>query len=215
MAQGIGRSEGYDPPHGRWLYIDESRAEEHSFREEALQRIDAFWSALARRSDDLKALFSKRQRWDLPAFMAEHLLERAILLVAKTPNLELWRAAHGPAPFYDERFTRGGETFAYVKLDGSAGLDEEKFADKAEIEDALDELLLPAGLGCQIGGGTGLRYSYIDLALTDRRRALPAICERLRAGNVPRRSWIQFFARNLQSEWIGIYADSPPPPMGG
>jgi hypothetical protein len=135
------------------------------------------------------------------------------LFVAKTPNLDLWRATRAPR-FYDERFSGTGETFCYLKLDGSQGLDEEKFADKAAIEDALDELLLPAGLGCQIGGGTGLRYSYIELALNDFERALPAIRKLLIEGNVPKRSWILFHHCERRTEWIGIYDDSPPPPEG-
>ncbi len=50
-----------------------------------------------------------------------------------------------------------------------------KFADKSEIEDALDAVLRPQKFGCHIGGGTGLRYSYIDLALTDVNRGVDAI----------------------------------------
>jgi hypothetical protein len=138
--------------------------------------------------------------------------EQHDLFVAKTPHLPLWQAAHLRS-FYDERFSRCGEIFAYLKLDGSQGLDEEKFADKSEIEDALDAVLMPANLGCQIGGGTGLRYSYIDLALTDLDKAVDAIRARLREGNVPRRSWIQFFNAEWRQEWIGVYPDSPPPPL--
>lgn len=416
MGRGMGHTEAFDPPHGRWQLIDERREDEREFRARALARIDAFWSALASRTGDLEALFKRQQDWDLPAFMAEHLgavhpelmwefgpgargsghrlvitpesarhlrpllgtlLERAPqlpgwefygyrlpedaamaehtvqartqgslanvkvrlqpteagqvkltflspsatrdpeqaqqdafvaaetllgeevldhwidvidaeplparklaifrwfgsskddpgwlelselkpavdqavaryreglrsvphhvwtrdaswtllelkpeqaedypeqvdLFVGKTPHLELWRAARDGGAFHDERFSRVGETFCYVKLDGSQGLDAEKFADKAEIEDAIDKVLEPSGLGCQIGGGTGLRYSYIDLALTDRERGLQAVCERLRAGNVPRRSWVQFFGRDQRREWLGIYPDSPPPPL--
>ena len=110
-------------------------------------------------------------------------------------------------------FSRCGETFCYIKIDGSEGLDEEKFADKAQIEDALDEVLRPDRLGCQIGGGSGLRYSYIDLALADLERGIDVVRKRLQKGNVPRRSWIQFFDADLAAEWVGIYDDSPPPPI--
>jgi hypothetical protein len=140
-------------------------------------------------------------------------VEQRDLFVAKTPHLAQWKAAHIHPAFYDERFSRCGEIFAYVKLDGSQGLDQEKFADKAEIEDALDAALAPGKLGCQIGGGTGVRYSYIDLALTDLDGGIDAVRARLRAGNVPRRSWIQFFNADWRHEWIGIYPDSPPPPI--
>jgi hypothetical protein len=101
-----------------------------------------------------------------------------------------------------------------VKLDGRGGLDEEHFADKSEIEDALDAALVPAGLGCHVGGGTGRWYSYVDLALTDVDRGCEIVKAVLRAGNVPRRSWILFFDDEWAHEWIGIYDDSPAPPMG-
>lgn len=133
------------------------------------------------------------------------------LFVATTCNRVLWETAHGGAAFYSGRFSRCQETFCFVKLDGSAGLNEEKFADKGEIEDALDAVLKPKKLGCHIGGGTGLRYSYIDLALTKVEPAIKAIRKRLQAGNVPRRSWLLFFDADLVGEWVGIYDDSPPP----
>lgn len=137
---------------------------------------------------------------------------QADLFVARTPSLELWRATRNEG-FYDARFARRGETFCYIKLDSSAGLDEERFADKSELEDAIDAILRPDGLGCQIGGGTGLKYSYIELALTDCAKALPAIRRRLAEGNVPKRSWILFHNCERETEWIGIYDDTPVPPQ--
>lgn len=97
---------------------------------------------------------------------------------------ESWRAANAAATAWPRtrRWPSRGGTFCYLKLDGSQGLDIEKFADKGELEDAIDAVLEPAGLGCQIGGGTGRRYSHIDLALTERERGLLAVCERLAAG---------------------------------
>ncbi len=160
--------------------------------------------------------WTENAKWSLlklePA-PAEDYPEQFDLIVATTSNLPFWRATHSAALFYDERFSRTGESFAYIKLHGSQGLDTELFADKAEIEDAVDAVLKPSGLGCQIGGGTGLRYSYIDLALTRLDDAIRAVCGRLRASNVPRRSWIQFYNADLKNEWVGVYADSPAPPM--
>ena len=134
------------------------------------------------------------------------------LLVGRTPLEEMWKAAHRRVPFSSCRFSGVGETFCYIKLDGSEGLDCEGFADKSEIEDALDELLRPRGLGCQIGGGTGLRYSYVDLALTDVDSAIPAIRARLQEGRLPKRSWLLFFDDIYRDEWIGIWDDTPAPP---
>jgi len=138
--------------------------------------------------------------------------QRQDLFVAIGTNQGLWRALHEDNGFYSERYSRHGESFCYLKLDGSAGLDEEKFPDRASIEDALNETLVPARVGCVIGGGTGLRYSYIDLALADVDAAVPLINSRLRAGNINRRTWLLFFDAPLANEWIGMYDDSPAPP---
>jgi hypothetical protein len=151
--------------------------------------------------------------WELTPREADDYPEQYDLFVGKSANAAFWMAAHGDGLFYSERFSRCGETFCYVKIDGSEASDEELFADKSEIEDALDEVLRPNRLGCQIGGGTGLRYSYIDLALVELPQGIEAIRRRLQEGNVTKRSWIQFFDSDLAAEWIGIYDDSPPPPM--
>jgi hypothetical protein len=151
--------------------------------------------------------------WELTPPSMDDCPEQRDLFVARSPNPGAWTAAHSSDLFYSGRFTRCGETFCYVKIDGSEALDATHFADKAEIEDALDEVLVPARLGCQIGGGTGQCYSYIDLALIDLDRGLDAVCQRLRQGNVPKQTWIQFFDTDLVCEWIGIYDDTPPPPM--
>ncbi|HWB59239.1 MAG TPA: hypothetical protein VG733_07095, partial [Chthoniobacteraceae bacterium] len=135
------------------------------------------------------------------------------MYVGKTMFPDMWMCAHDNQPFDSCRFSKHGEVFAYLKIDGSEGVDEEKFADKSEIEDALDDLLVPEGLGAVIGGGTGKRYSYIDVALLDVKHGIEAIKQRMREGNVPERSWILFFDSNLQDEWVGIYDDTPPPPL--
>jgi hypothetical protein len=67
-------------------------------------------------------------------------------------------------------------------------------------------------VGAVLGGGTGLRYAYIDLALADISAALPVIRGCLRNLQIPKRSWLQFFDATLSQEWIGIYDDSPMPP---
>ena len=132
------------------------------------------------------------------------------LLVARTPRLELWQRAHGGGVFSSRRFSRCDETFCFLKIDGrNAVMD---FQDKAAIEDALAPVLAREGLGAVIGGGTGLRYSYIDLALTDVERAIPLIRGTLRAGKIVNRSWLQFFDDSLAAEWVGMWPDTPPPP---
>ncbi len=151
--------------------------------------------------------------WELKPETADDYVEQSDLIVGKSANPAMWTAARNNELFCSDRFSRCHEKFCYVKIDGSDGFDESEFADKSEVEDALDEALKPQKLGCQVGGGTGLRYSYIDLALTDVNQGIEAIKQRLRSGKVPKRSWILFYDSDLAAEWIGIYDDSPPPPM--
>jgi len=81
-----------------------------------------------------------------------------------------------------------------------------------KIEDALDDALARDGLGIHVSGGTGLRYSYIDLALTDLERGVERSRRALRKVGVDDRSWIQFFDADLSAEWVGVYPETPPPP---
>jgi len=134
------------------------------------------------------------------------------MLVAKTMDFELWRAQHGRRPFHSRRFSRSGEVMGTLKIDGADALAEGGLSDKAAIEDAVTAALEPGGLGGHIGGGTGLRYSYIDLALTDVPAAMEALRPVLRAGKLPRRTWLQFFDADLADEWIPLWDDAPPPP---
>ena len=138
---------------------------------------------------------------------------RADLVTGLTLDPALWKASLA-GRFDSSRFSRSGETFCYVKIDGTDGLTGSEFEDRGAIEDALDEMLRSGGLGCVIGAGTGLRYSYVDLALTDLDAGLSAARARLAQGAVPRRSWIQFLDMEWAREWIGIHPDTPTPPLG-
>jgi len=150
--------------------------------------------------------------WKLESKEADDYPEQYDLIVGRSAVPEMWNNAHSGTSFYSERFSRCGEIFCYVKIDGADGLDEERFEDKAEIEDALDAALRPLGVGCVVGGGTGMRYSYVDLAVTDVERATELIRRVLREGNIPQRSWILFFDSEWRDEWIGIWETTPAPP---
>lgn len=202
------------PKRGFLSLVGKGRPEPDSVPLEQMKRQvdDAIGSVIRTLTD--RATESETGSWSLLELKPERkddYPQQADLFVAKTPSLDLWRATRADG-FYDKRFSRHGETFCYLKLDGSAGLDEEKFADKGEIEDAMDALLRPAGWGCQIGGGTGLKYSYVEMALKNCAKALPAVRQRLADGNVPKRSWILFHNCEREIEWIGVYDDSPAPP---
>jgi hypothetical protein len=134
------------------------------------------------------------------------------MFVGRSMHPDMWMAAHSDAPFYSERFSAHGETFCYVKIDGTVDLSGELFKDKAEIENALDAVLIPAKTGAGVGGGTGLRYSYIDLALSDLEKGISQIIGVLREGKINERTWILFFDDIYREEWVGVWDHSPPPP---
>jgi hypothetical protein len=138
--------------------------------------------------------------------------ERNDLFLATSMYSEVLVATFGGQPFYSERHSRCGESFVYVKLDDDGVADKARLDIRSARQDALNVALQDNERGCVIGGGTGHRYSYIDLALTDLPKSLEIVRDTLRRLNVPRRSWIQFLDSNLCGEWIGIQDDTPAPP---
>jgi hypothetical protein len=144
------------------------------------------------------------QRGDYP--------ERSDMLVGYTVVPALWERLGSSESLRSADFSNCGETFCYLKLDGINGLAGSAFADKSEIEDALDEALRSVKVGCVIGGGTGLRYSYVDFAITDVPIACGIIRKILCSGKIPRRSWIMFFDSDRKDEWIGVWDETPVPP---
>jgi hypothetical protein len=178
-------------------------------RAEVTARVDALRAALPDRPcldrDDQWTL------WKLEPERADDYPGQADLFIGKSMVPAMWNALRSDRAFFSDSFSRHGELFCTVKLDGSEGLSEEGFGDKAEIEDTLDAALREARAGCFIGGGTGLRYSYVDLALLDAERGIEIARDVLRGGHVPRRSWIVFFDSALAREWVGVWPDSPAP----
>jgi hypothetical protein len=61
----------------------------------------------------------------------------------------------------------------------------------------------------QFGGGTGRQCTYIDLALAELPSAIEIIRKSMRAGRIPRRSWLLFYDCEWADEWIGIRPDTP------
>lgn len=129
-----------------------------------------------------------------------------------SPSFELSKAAQVSDRFWSERFSRHGEVFAYVKIDGSEGLEGSGFEDREAIENVLDAALRPNRVGCVLGAGNGARYSYVDLALLDVEAAIAATTSALSDGRIPKRSWVLFYDREWSDEWVGVYAETPPPP---
>jgi hypothetical protein len=138
---------------------------------------------------------------------------RSDLFIGHTVVPALWERLSSPEPVRSSDFSACGEIFCYLKIDGIDGLEGSAFADKSQIEDTLDEALRHFKIGCVIGSGTGLRYSYVDFAITDVPTACDVIRKVLRAGKIPTRSWILFFDSDKQDRWTGIWDNTPSPPV--
>jgi len=114
--------------------------------------------------------------------------------------------------FDSRRYSRVGETFAFLKFDGEGRKVAARMDERKRIEKAVGDALVEAGLGCVVGTGTGKKYSYLDLALTRVADAIPIIREQMRGCDVAQRSWMLFHDAHLSDEWVGIHDDTPPPP---
>jgi hypothetical protein len=133
------------------------------------------------------------------------------LLLSTTLAPELLKSYLQGAPFSSQRFSRNDEVFCYLKTENPTAGIEQLVARRTELEDELDAELREAGAGCVIGNGLGLRYSYIDLALSQPGVGLPLVRRVARSRDVFARSWILFCDTAWTHEWIGIWDDAPPP----
>lgn len=157
-------------------------------------------------SQDLRFTMWKLER---PAPAEDHPTQ-SDLTIAKSAYPEMWMATRQRAPMLSERFSRHGERFAYIKTD-LAGVDsDEAFERKARLEDGADTALRESGLGAMIGGGTGLRYGYVELALTDIDKACALLARRL--PDLSPRSWLLFHDATLADDWLPLHNEAPPPP---
>lgn len=136
---------------------------------------------------------------------------RTDLCVAISARPDVFEALHGGSPFYSDAHSRCGETFCYLKIDGGGEPMSVRAQLRDQIEVAIDQLLAPAQLGCVVGGGTGLRYSYIDLALTDIERSWQALRTLGQRGLFTPRSWLLFCDAELADEWLPLVDAAPPP----
>ena len=148
-----------------------------------------------------------------PDGSAEDYAERNDVIVGTTCNMDLISSAMSGRLFDSRCHSRHKEYFCYLKIDASEVESSSRVEHRAGLEDPLDAALQQAGFGGSIGGASGIRYSYVDLSLTNVMAALPIIREVLTRQRAPLRTWLLFFDSQLSEEWMGVYPQTPPPPQ--
>lgn len=132
-----------------------------------------------------------------------------------SPFIDRLNAATQCPNFSSRRYSRCDETFAYLKIDGTAEGALGNLEDRGELEDLVTQTLKSAGLGSAIGGGTGKWFSYVELALTDVGHSIEALQQALRATNLGRGAWILFDEAGLERFYVPVWPDAPAPPLPG
>jgi hypothetical protein len=138
---------------------------------------------------------------------------RSDLIVGSTCRQEVMEASVHHQLFNSKCHTRCQERFCYIKIDVSEVPSDRRVEFRAQLEDPLAAALTQAKVGGQIGGGSGIMYSYIDLALTNVMQALPIIRQVLSTQRAPLRTWLLFLDNDFEYEWLGVYPQTPPPPV--
>jgi len=135
------------------------------------------------------------------------------LFFSSTRMPELKKSFLRGEPFFSGRFSSSGELFTYLKYEGSAASGEARIAERAAVEGALTRVLGPEH-GALVGLGLGVRYGYLDLALTDPDCVETCIFPALREAGIGKRAWLLFCDSELDREWIGVHTDTPEPFWG-
>ena len=130
---------------------------------------------------------------------------RTDLLVGYTVVPDLWKRAHADPPQPTVDHARSGESFWYVKIDGREKPGRFGVCRPGRRRGCIGRALLEAGLGCVIGAGTGIRYSYVDLAIVDLPALLDLICKTLRDGRIGRSTRILAFDDHDEQHPINVH----------
>src|SRR4051794_10264518 len=125
---------------------------------------------------------------------------------------EFRRAVASKAPFFSSSFSRQGETFGYLKIDSADLSMDERLVRRQKFEERIHVPLRKAECARVVGSGTGLRYLYYDLAITDIAKTIETVRAQLLKKGLPDRSWLLFYDAELRGEYIGLRSGSPPPP---
>jgi hypothetical protein len=131
------------------------------------------------------------------------------LFIASTCFPDLFKELFEDERFYSDTLSNFGEMFCVVKVERSDDFDMDE---RTRLEEELDEHLKHRSLGAVIGNGTGVRYSYVFLALKSPDEALQVVSRIAHKCELPRRSWILFLDSELEEEWLPVWPGGEKPP---
>ena len=143
---------------------------------------------------------------------AEDYAGQADLVVGTSMIAEFRRAVTSPCPFFSASFARHGELFGYLKIDAGELSMDDRLVRRQKWEERIHVPLRKAEAGRIIGSGTGLRYLYYELAISDLPKTIETVRKALVHKGLPDRSWLLFYDAELSGEYIGLRSGSPPPP---
>jgi hypothetical protein len=148
-----------------------------------------------------------------PPEAAEDYSGRDDIVTASMSSVELLEAIYSGQSFTSACHSKVGESFCHLKLDVMELPEVERAAWTTQLASELNSALLAANAGCCFGTARGVRYAYVDLAITNLKQAVVVVRKVLAEQRAPLRSWLLFHDDDLAAEWIGIYRETPPPPM--
>lgn len=195
-----------EPGH-RWLPLDRAGATVSAVAQSMLEQLPA---APAWKVDKGQSQWSSYQME--PDGDSDDFPLREDIIVGTTCRIELIQAIMSGRLFDSRCHSRSKENFCYLKIDASEIDSKNRVEHRSNLEDPLDAALQQAGLGGTIGGGSGIRYSYVDLSLSNVLQAIPIIQQVLRKQRAPLRTWLLFFDSQFAEEWLGVYPQTPAPP---
>jgi hypothetical protein len=126
------------------------------------------------------------------------------LVLATSMRPEMLKCFLQGMPFCSARFSRHREVFCYLKYQSDLASPEERLTERNRIEDALATRLTSNKLGAVVGNGLGMRYTYIDLALTDLASSIESLERLARTLHFPQKSWLLFCESDWRERWFSI-----------
>lgn len=195
-----------EPGH-RWLPLDRAGATVSAVAQSLLEQLPA---EPAWKVDKEKAEWSGYKME--PDGDADDFPLREDIIAGSTCRVEMISAVMNGRLFDSRCHSRCQENFCYLKIDANDVASSDRVEHRSLLEDPLDAALHRAGLGGTIGGASGIRYSYVDLSLSNVLQALPIIRDVLSRQLAPTRTWLLFFDSQFAEEWFGVYPQTPPPP---